>query len=184
MPSVEEARPGRCPRCEVASRPVGARLNLHGHGVRDRQLRGPLEPGQSAQLLGLSLRRYLCNRCGATITVGPSGLLCRRLFVAAAIGLALCLWGHDGLDAHKVRAKVNPLKYVSSYAARGWGQLRRWVRAQLGGRLFGGITLGEVRTPLRAVAHRIAVALSTLSPPQKFEQSMAVQVFLGAEQAL
>ncbi len=58
MPSVQEARPGQCPHCEVASRPVGGPLNLHGHGVRDRQLRGPLDP----QLLSLSLRRYLDKR--------------------------------------------------------------------------------------------------------------------------
>ncbi len=162
---------------------MGGPLNLHGHGVRDRQLRGPLDAEQPGQLLSLCVRRYQCKRCGATITVGPCGLLCRRLFVAAAIGLALCLWGHDRLDAHKVREQVNPLKYTSPYAAPGWGQLQRWVKAQLCGRLFGGIILGEVRAPLRAVAHRIAVALSTLSPPQQFEQSMARQVFLGAERA-
>src|SRR5690348_13799716 len=92
-PSVDEARPPQCPFCEAVSRPVGEPLGLHGHGLRERQLRGPLGPEQEPQMCVVRVRRYLCRRCGATLTVVPQGVLPRRLFSAAAIGLALCLWG-------------------------------------------------------------------------------------------
>ena len=76
MPSVEEARPSQCPDCDEPSRPVGAPLNIQGHGQRERQVRGPLEPDGLPVQVVLMLRRYLCQRCGATMTVGPKG--CRR----------------------------------------------------------------------------------------------------------
>ena len=42
-PSVASARPGSCVDCGAASQPTGGLLGLHGHGFRDRQLRGPLD---------------------------------------------------------------------------------------------------------------------------------------------
>jgi len=182
-PSVEEARPGQCPCCGAASRPVGARLNLHGHGVRDRQVRGPLEEGEAPQLVVVSLRRYLCCRCGGTMTVGPRGLIARRLFSAAAIGVALCLLGVVGLGAARVRHTVNPLLHVGPTAAQGWAQLGRWVQAVREGRLFRGLVRGPVPGASRAGAQRVALALSTFSPPQMFPQSLPRQVFVGAAQA-
>jgi hypothetical protein len=41
-PTVEAVRPGQCPVCKTASRPVGGRLWLWGHGLRSRQVSGPL----------------------------------------------------------------------------------------------------------------------------------------------
>ena len=43
LPTVEEARPARCPVCGAASRPAGKALAIHGHGLHERQLRGPSE---------------------------------------------------------------------------------------------------------------------------------------------
>jgi hypothetical protein len=56
-PTAEEARPAQCPCCGVASRPVGQALTLHGHGKRERQVRGPLELGGAPKLVTLLLRR-------------------------------------------------------------------------------------------------------------------------------
>ena len=43
VPGVEQVRPARCSRCGAASRPLGAPLVVVGHGLRDRQVRGPAE---------------------------------------------------------------------------------------------------------------------------------------------
>jgi hypothetical protein len=43
VPSAERMRPSCCPRCGVGSRPVGRGLQVVGHGLRDRQLRGCLD---------------------------------------------------------------------------------------------------------------------------------------------
>jgi hypothetical protein len=40
IPSVERVRPAYCARCRIGSRPVGGCLQVVGHGLRDRQLRG------------------------------------------------------------------------------------------------------------------------------------------------
>jgi hypothetical protein len=179
-PSVEEARPSHCSACRAASRVVGEPLGLHGHGLRQRQLRGPLAPQQEPQLCGILVRRYLCQRCGATLTVVPRGVLPRRHFSASAIGLALCLWGLMRLCAKKVRAQVSPWRHVGATAAAGWTQLRRWTEAVRQRRLLGGVLVGPLPAGRREVAQRAAVALSTLCPPQQAGQGMPQQVFVGA----
>jgi len=68
-PSVEEARPARCPRCDAAGRPARGALGLHGHGLRDRQVRGPLDVAAVSTTAVIACRRYLCVGCGAVVTV-------------------------------------------------------------------------------------------------------------------
>lgn len=93
MPSVEVVRPGHCPRCGAASRPLGGPVVLHGHGVRPRQLWGPAEPDARPELMVVKQRRYKCTACGKAVTVGPSEALAGRLYTASAIALALALYG-------------------------------------------------------------------------------------------
>ncbi len=182
-PSVEETRPSHCPRCEAPSQLVGAPLGLHGHGRRERQLRGPLVPGQEPELVVIAVRRYRCQHCSATTTVVPRGVLPRRLFSAAAIGLALCLLGLLRLSVTKVREQVSPWRCIGAAAATGWAQLRRWTDAVRERRLFGGVVCGPLPAARRDVAGRAAQALSTRCPPQQFFGSMTEQVFVGAAQA-
>ncbi len=63
-PDVEAVRPGRCPGGGVASRPVGGRVVLHGHGKRSRQVLGPEEPGGTPTQV--QVRRYRCQACAVT----------------------------------------------------------------------------------------------------------------------
>jgi hypothetical protein len=46
IPSVDVLRPGICPVCGQAGCPTGGDLGIVGHGLRERQFRGPPEPGQ------------------------------------------------------------------------------------------------------------------------------------------
>jgi hypothetical protein len=108
---------------------------LHGHGLRERHQWGSVELGAAAVLIALVARRYQCQSCGAIVLVVPRGVVCRRLYSAAAIALALALWGVKGLAAAEVRRRVSPFAIVGATAAAGWASLRRWSRAVRTGRL-------------------------------------------------
>jgi hypothetical protein len=95
-PTVDEARPGRCPGCAAPSHPAGGALGLHGHGLRERHQWGPVELGGIPAIVGILLRRYRCRSCGAVAVVGPRGLVRRRLYSAGATALALALYGEGG----------------------------------------------------------------------------------------
>jgi hypothetical protein len=87
----------------------------------------------------LQVRRYACRPCRAVIVVVPLGVIAERLFAAAAIGLALTLFGVDGLPLSKVRQRVSPWQRVGVTACGSWLAVRRWVRAIREGRLFASV---------------------------------------------
>ncbi|MCG8422105.1 MAG: hypothetical protein MJE77_29630 [Proteobacteria bacterium] len=95
-PSVDEVRPARCARCGVAGRPLGSKLGIWGHGLRERQLLGPLEPDGLPQRVDIKVRRYLCRHCKAVMVVVPRGVLPRRYYTGCAIALAMALLGVNG----------------------------------------------------------------------------------------
>jgi hypothetical protein len=82
---------------------VGAAVGLHSHGLRARQFRGPLAPGDVPAVTVVLVRRYRCQRCRAVLTVGPAETLTGRLFSAAAVGWALALYGLSMLAPAEVR---------------------------------------------------------------------------------
>jgi len=131
MPSVEAARPSRCPGCGAASRPPGEVLRLHGHGLRERIRLGPEALGDGSVIGSVTVRRYRCTRCSAVLVVVPRGVLPRLRYGAVAIALALALWSVEGLPAAEVRSRVSPFRVVGHDARRGWRSLRRWARASL-----------------------------------------------------
>jgi hypothetical protein len=116
-PLVDEARPGQCPSCDAPSRPLGGRLGLIGHGLRERQQLGPAAVGATPTMLVLSIRRYRCGACGAVITVVPSGVIARRHYSASAIVLALALFGVEGQAPRSVRAAVSPWQIIGETAS-------------------------------------------------------------------
>lgn len=180
VPSVDEVRPGQCPRCAVASRPVGRGLQIWGHGLRDRQSRGPLEPLGDPVEVTLRVRRYLCRPCRAVIVVVPLGVIAGRLFAAAAIGLALTLFGVERLPLGKVRQRVSPWRRVGATAYGSWLAPRRWVRAIREGRLFASVRRSPAHRTARQVAERTAMTLGALAPPSLAHEAIVQRVFAGA----
>lgn len=174
-PSVDRVRPAKCPRCDHAAREPGRTLGLHGHGTRTRQLRGPIVVGVPPQETEIQIRRYHCQHCSATITVGPSGVLTRRLFTAMAIGLALALWSRGQSDA-MVRRQVSPWQVVGATAQARWNALRRWALAASAGELWPSIRL-MVEWTRRQIAKRVSTILMSRGPPSDCDET---RVFMGA----
>jgi hypothetical protein len=83
-------------------------MGLHGHGVRSRQVLGPLTWGGLPLALEVWVRRYRCTRCRATCTVVPREVLTRRLYSAPAIAMALALFGLLSRTVAQVREAVSP----------------------------------------------------------------------------
>lgn len=178
-PSAEEVRPGGCPGCKAPSRPVGQPLGLWGHGLRSRQLRGPLWPGGPPQLIEVQLRRYQCRHCKATVTVGPRGLLSRRLYAAGVIALALCLYGLLGWKAFSIREAICPWKVMGAAAPEGWPTLGRWLQAVREGRLFPAVRPSPAEFGGRQVAERAAASCCAHAPALLWAAEPAQQAFVG-----
>ena len=179
LPTPEEVRPACCPGCGAASRPLGGHLVLHGHGVRSRQLRGPTTADGTPLTRLVVVRRYRCQRCGATPTVVPAGVVARYLFSGPAVALALALFGVTGLALAEVRRRVSPWATVGATAAAGWGTLRRWAAAVRAGRLFGVRAVPEGWTA-RQVAARAATTLAARAPAAAGTADVVADAFVGA----
>lgn len=176
-PSVSAARPPCCTRCGAASRPTGGVLAVHGHGVRARQVRGPLEVGSEAKVVVIDVRRYRCQECGAVMTVVPREVVARMLFSAPAVALALALYGLLGQSAREVRAAVSPWHEVGTPAG-GWKTLRRWIaRAPV---LWTCIRAAPAAASTRARAERAA---TTLAGHAGAHTSLVHGAFAGAAHA-
>ena len=146
-PTVDEVRPAACVQCEVASRPLGSRLQVIGHG-RQRQALGPLQAGQAPSAVTLLVRRFLCLACGAVMTVLPQGVLGSRLYCVGAIVMALALWANRNVSTAEVRARVSPWNNVAE--PRQWAMPARWVRAVRQARPF----VAELRPSPASWSHR------------------------------
>lgn len=162
---IDVLRPPRCPCCGAASRPAGAPLVLHGHGIRERMMLGPDAPGGRPVERVVVCRRFRCTACGAVMLVVPRPVLAGRRYTANAIALALALWGHftGSTTAEAVREHVAPGEFFEG----GWRSLRRWTRAIAAGALFPGyvgvgVMLAGVR--LREVARRVGSWLAGFAP--------------------
>lgn len=178
-PTVDEARPGQCPVCAAASRPLGGPLGLWGHGLRERQLRGPLDPTGPPQTVQIQLRRYLCRSCHAVVLVMPQGVVPRRYYTAPALALALALFALCRLPAKEVRKRVNPWQVVGATAADGWSTLVRWCKALQKGELFDFIRPCPADFTLRQVAERAAATFLSLAPPGTQGLGPEVRAFFG-----
>jgi hypothetical protein len=173
VPGVEQVRPACCSRCGAASRPLGAPLALVGHGLRDRQVRGPAEVTDEPEIRLLWVRRYRCLRCGGLTTVLPRGLCARRHYSASAIGLSLCLFGLLRLSLMETRRRVCPWRVASE----SWTTLSGWLRAIGEGRLLSRVRTSPSSFTLRKQAERAAATLCSLTLERG---SLEVQAFEGA----
>jgi hypothetical protein len=153
---------------------------LHGHGWRERQVRGPAGPGQHPVERNVLVRRYRCLACGAVIVVGPGELLPGWLFSAPAIAWALWLFGVARQSAARVRSQVSPWSTIGATAATGWATLRRWARAVRDRRLFALVRRCPPEWSARQVAARAASTLAALAAPADRALSQDHQVWHGA----
>lgn len=179
-PSAEDVRPATCPCCGAASRPVGGRIALHGHGRRTRDVWGPAHATAPPVVGDVACRRYRCLGCGAILLVVPRGVLRRRLYSAAAIALALALWGVNGLAAREVRRRVSPWRRLGATAASGWASLRRWARVVRAAVLFATVRAAQAGARLRDVAARAATTLAAFVPSSAEALPIASRAMLGA----
>lgn len=153
-------------------------MGLWGHGLRTRQVRGPLAFGEKPDLVTVDGRRYQCQSCGVIIIVEPRSVLRYRHFSASAIGLALALFGVDGLPAPEVRRRVSPWFTVGHAAFRGWWTLHRWIAVAREGRLLPGVRHRAAGGD-RAVAARVAHVVAARAPPP-WDAPIAARAFAGA----
>lgn len=179
-PSVDEVRPPHCAGCGAASRPVGGRVAVHGHGLLQRQVRGVLEIDGEPRVYAISVRRYACQDCGAVMTVVPAGMLARRLYSASSIALALHLWLAVGQSDREVREQVCAWR-VRGRNDRGWAQLYRW--AHQAARLFPMPRAMLALDHPYAIAKRVLTMLRALSPVALSTAPIALQLFEGAAHA-
>ena len=162
LPSADEARPGFCPRCRTPSRPIGGRINLEGHGLRTRQLRGPTAPNSPPTLLAVDTRRYRCRTCNAVISVIPKGMLPRRHFSAGAIAQAMARYGLAKQSRPTVRKHISPWQIIGTTAQTGWATLGRWITAIRNGTLLPCIRTIPAHFTPRQIAERAATTLAAL----------------------
>jgi hypothetical protein len=178
LPSTEDARPSCCSRCGAASRPLGSALVLVGHGLRERQVRGPADTFAAPQIRTILVRRYRCRLCRGITTVLPRGLTARRHYSASAIGLSLCLYGMQGLSVGETRRRI--CAWPLGFTPDRWTTLPTWVEAIDRGRLFPLVRQCPPSFTVRQRAERAAASLCALV---HCGSAVHQQVFDGAAQA-
>jgi len=151
---------------------------VQGHGVRQRQQRGPPGMGEPPVAQSCGCRRYRCQACRAVMTVLPASAQPYKHFSGAAIALALALWGLCQYSAAQVRAAVSDWTRTGA-AARGWRSLSRWAEAVSQGKLFAGLNTLEAGTA-REQAERAAQALCGHAPAEVRHLGLDSQAFAGA----
>jgi len=182
-PSVDAVRPGRCPACGAAGSPPGEPHGLHGHGLRERQFRGPASPGAPPTIVVLPVRRYRCQPCGAVLTVVPRETAIGRLYTLSAVAWALGLFGVAGLSEKDVRRSTSPWQVVGATAARRWVSLHRWVAAIIERRLLGRLPRPPDGRTARQAAAAIAIATSAHAQPTLASLPLPARAFFGAVHA-
>ncbi len=174
-----EARPGRCPQCQAASRPLGQALGLWGHGLRMRQQRGPLGPGEEPKTVQVALRRYRCRHCKAVVQVGPRGVLRHKHFSAAAIVLAMWCVGFAAMSTAQVRQRISPWTPTQERRTSSWAAVNRWLLDQRQGRLFRTVRPAPVVFSRPLQAQRVAMAAMSLAPPACWGLGLPQRAFFG-----
>ena len=182
VPDVDSVRPGMCPCCGRAGSPTGRPLGIIGHGLRERQQRGPLLAGGVPVVVTVRVRRYACG-CGAILMVVPREILRGRLYMASAVALALALFGVEHLAQAKVRQRTSPLAVIGAAATTRWATLRRWVHAVRAGRLLSKVRPGPAAFTERQVAERAAMTAAAMAPPSFATVEISLRAFAGGARA-
>ena len=177
LPSADAARPRTCLKCGQPAY-EGGEVWIHGHGVVQRQQRGPVSPEGVGVKREVACRRYRCKACTAVLTVLPEAALARKHFSGAAMALALALWGLCGWSAAQVRAVVGG-RMPSGGRPRGWRTLTRWARQVADGTLWASLDSRAKGAPRQVAAH-VAQCLCGWAPPWARAAGLPHQAFAGA----
>ena len=178
---MDVIRPSKCPNCGAASRRPGAPRQLHGHGCRSRQVRGPLSVDGEPRIWVIDVRRYRCSRCQKTCTVVPRGVLMRRYYSASAVALAMALYGVEHLSSVETRARVCAWRSTGPGHSSVWSTLKRWLRAVREERLFAFVRACPSEWSNRKVAERVATTLGAMAPPGMISRSWRERAFAGGQ---
>ena len=138
---------------------MDGRLVIVGHGSVERQRLGPAAPGKPPEVAVQWVRRYRCRACGHEMRVTHSALLRCKHYGAAAIAMALGLWGIEQTPAELVRVEVSPWRERDPSGSR-WRSLARWASGAAAGALWRSVSTSLVGTA-RSVAERCARVLVT-----------------------
>lgn len=122
------------------------------------------------------MRRYLCLRCSAVITVVPQDVEPRRHYSRPAIALALALLALSTQTASAIRQAISPWRIT---ATSGWATLRRWIVAVRRGVLFPSAALPPEASSAQ-VAERVAQVALSHAPPSLRRAPQLALVFAGA----
>lgn len=155
---------------------MGEALAIVGHGLRDRQLRGPTGVDAAPTVTVVRVRRYKCRRCHALITVVPREVEPRRHYSRPAIALAFARFGLLGESPASVRRAVSPWRVI---ATSGWSTLRRWIAAVAGRTLLWAVTAPPGATEVQVATRVAQVALAHAPPTLRGAPALAL-VFAGA----
>jgi hypothetical protein len=147
-----------------------------GHGIVERQVRGPMTAVGTPESLVVQVRRYRCRACKAVLEVGPRGLLRRRWYGAGAIALALTTYAR-GETTSSARGRVSPSATIGGSARERWVTVVRWVDASREGHLFSVPGLGGL--PRRQVAEHVVLALAGRGG-RALDGDLAEAAFAGA----
>ena len=118
--SVEELRPRWCVHCGQLARDNNGTVQVQGHGVYTRQVRGWNEGW-----IVIRVRRYWCGSCERTMSRLPDWLHPWRWYAAAVIIEALYRYLIEGETAREIG-----IRFGRSPDHQEWRSLQRW-RAQL-----------------------------------------------------
>jgi len=163
--------------CGGAAREPGRALGVVGHGVRERQQRGPVAAEVAPTVVVVAVRRYLCRRCDAVMTVVPREVEPRRHYSRPALALALARLGLLGETEAAVRRAVSPWPIV---ATDGWRTLRRWAAAVRRRALFGAALMPPAIARNAVVAAHVTQWVLGHVPPTLRDAPIIAQVFAGA----
>jgi hypothetical protein len=157
---VGAVRPPRCLECGCEAVVPGRLLGLHGHGTRARSLLGPEGPDLPPKEGEVLLRRYLCQRCGAVLVVGPYEVLPGLRYRATAVVIALAQLA-EGRSSVAIRTRVSPQQILGHDGRRSWRSPARWARRAQ--HLWPWIRAGP-EAPPETLALRAVRALASRAP--------------------
>jgi len=152
-------------------------MAIVGHGLVERQVRGPMSPSGVAEQGVVVMRRFRCRACRAVLVVGPRGLLRRRWYSAGAIAIALAMYA-SGETSAAARGRTSPARVLGSSAIDRWISLPRWIEAVRRGELFG--VSGLEAAPRRRVAELVVLALAARGG-RRLGGDLAESAFAGAQ---